>query len=78
MKNLMTIKEVADCLRVCPHTIARAVREGKLKSVRLGKRLIRYEPREVARWLKIDESDLFRDDLFDAPDGKRFDRSGPG
>ena len=47
---LLTVREVAELLRVAQKTVRRwAVSEG-LPSIRLG-RVLRFEPGDVSRWL---------------------------
>lgn len=36
MKDLMTVKEVADVLRFSPHTVRMYIKSGKIKSVKIG------------------------------------------
>jgi excisionase family DNA binding protein len=48
--KLMTLREVADCCHVSPHTVRKWVREGKLRPIRLCRRLL-FHPDELARIL---------------------------
>lgn len=48
--KLLALREVAECCRVSPHTIRKWVREGKLRPVRLCRRLL-FHPDEIARLL---------------------------
>lgn len=51
--RLLTLGEVADALRLSPHTIRKYVQQGKLRPVRICRRLL-FDPRDVERL--IDES----------------------
>lgn len=44
--RLLTLLEVADMLRLSPHTIRAMVRKGRLKPVRICRRLL-FDPAEV-------------------------------
>jgi excisionase family DNA binding protein len=46
--QLLTLLEVAKALSVSPHTVRSWVRQGKLKSVRLCRRLL-FHPDDIAR-----------------------------
>jgi excisionase family DNA binding protein len=48
--KLLALREVADCCCVSPHTVRKWVREGKLRPVRLCRRLL-FHPDELARFL---------------------------
>ena len=48
--QLLTLVAVATCLCVSPHTVRSWVRKGKLRPVRLCRRLL-FHPDEVARFL---------------------------
>ena len=48
--KLLALREVADCCRVSPHTVRKWVREGKLRPLRLCRRLL-FHPDEVARFV---------------------------
>jgi len=48
--QLLTLIEVAERLRVSPHTIRSWIRKGRLRPVRLCRRLL-FHPDEVARFL---------------------------
>jgi excisionase family DNA binding protein len=48
--QLLTLLELAERLRVSPHTVRSWVRQGKLRPVRLCRRLL-FRPDEVARFL---------------------------
>ncbi len=47
---LLTQKEVCRELRVCPKTLQRLRRAGKLKFMRWGHRTIRFSSREIERF----------------------------
>lgn len=48
--KLLALREVAECCRVSPHTVRKWVREGKLRPVRVCRRLL-FHPDEIARFL---------------------------
>ncbi len=48
--QLLTLRDMADRLRVSPHTIRSWMRKGKLRPVRICRRLL-FHPDEVARFL---------------------------
>ena len=48
--RLLTLMEVADLLRVSPHTIRAWVRKGRLKPTRISRRLL-FDPQEIARFV---------------------------
>jgi excisionase family DNA binding protein len=48
--QLLTLLELAERLRVSPHTVRSWVKKGRLKPVRLCRRLL-FSPDEVARFL---------------------------
>lgn len=47
--RLMTRLQVAERLGVCPHTVARLVKLGKLSEIKINQRLIRYRLEEVLK-----------------------------
>jgi len=47
-ERLLTLVEVADLLRVSPHTIRAMVRKGRLRPTRICRRLL-FSPEEVSR-----------------------------
>jgi excisionase family DNA binding protein len=49
--QLLTLAAVAKALCVSPHTVRAWVRQGKLKPIRLCRRLL-FHPDEVARFLE--------------------------
>jgi excisionase family DNA binding protein len=49
-ERLLTLLEVADMLRLSPHTIRAMVRQNRLRPVRICRRLL-FSPDEVARLL---------------------------
>ena len=48
--QLLTLVDVAEKLRVSPHTVRSWVRKGKLRPVRVCRRLL-FHPDEVSRFL---------------------------
>jgi excisionase family DNA binding protein len=48
--QLLTLLAVAQTLSVSPHTVRSWVRKGRLRPVRICRRLL-FDPREVARFL---------------------------
>lgn len=48
--HLLTLVEVASALRVSPHTVRSWVRQGRLRPIRLCRRLL-FRPDEIARFL---------------------------
>jgi excisionase family DNA binding protein len=50
LRQLLTLLEVADMLRLSPHTIRAMVRKDRLRPVRICRRLL-FSPDEVARLL---------------------------
>ena len=48
--KLLTLLAVADALSVSPHTVRSWVRKGKLRPVRICRRLL-FHPDEIARFL---------------------------
>ena len=51
-ERLLTLLEVADMIRVSPHTVRSWVRKGRLQPVRICRRLL-FLPDEVARFLAL-------------------------
>jgi hypothetical protein len=49
--RLTNLQELADQWRLSPHTIRAMVREGKLRPVRICRRLL-FDPRECERFLE--------------------------
>jgi excisionase family DNA binding protein len=47
-KRLLTLLEVADMLRLSPHTIRAMVRDGRLRPIRICRRLL-FDPADVER-----------------------------
>jgi excisionase family DNA binding protein len=52
--RLLTLLEVADLLRVSPHTVRAWVRKGRLQPVRICRRLL-FSPEVVARFVGVAE-----------------------
>lgn len=49
-ERLLILVEVADLLRVSPHTVRAWVRKGRLQPLRICRRLL-FDPAEVSRFL---------------------------
>jgi len=52
--RLLTLLEVADLLRISPHTVRAMCRQGRLRPVRICRRLL-FTPDEVTRCLAAAE-----------------------
>ena len=50
MKELFTVQELAEFLKMNPRTLQRKVREGEIPAIRLG-RQIRFDKEQIERWL---------------------------
>jgi len=53
--RLLTLIELADALRLSPHTVRKMTREGKLHPIRLCRRLL-FNPTEIRRLLGEEEA----------------------
>ncbi|MGO9337272.1 MAG: helix-turn-helix domain-containing protein [Terracidiphilus sp.] len=53
-ERLLTLAEVADLLRVSPHTVRAWVRKGRLQPVRICRRLL-FSPDVVSRFVSVVE-----------------------
>lgn len=51
VERLFTLPEVADMLRLSPHTIRAMVRQGRLQPVRICRRLL-FSPEAIARLVR--------------------------
>jgi len=51
MQRLMTIKEVADYLRLSKVTVYKMTRQGKIPALKIGKQW-RYNKAEIDSWVK--------------------------
>ena len=51
--KLLTVAELAKCLKVHPMTVYKMVKEGRLPRVQRMTRLIRFDPKQVAERLDI-------------------------
>ena len=49
--DLLTVNEVAEKLKISPHTVRYWVQERKVPFMKIGKRL-RFDPQELAQWLE--------------------------
>ena len=49
--NLMDVNDVAEALRVSPHTVRRWASQNKLRRVKLGSRTL-FEPDDVVKFLQ--------------------------
>jgi excisionase family DNA binding protein len=54
LARLMTLLEVAELLRVSPHTVRAWVRRGHLKPVRICRRVL-FSPDVVSRFISVAE-----------------------
>lgn len=54
-ERLLTLAEVADLLRVSPHTVRAWVRKGRLRPARICRRLL-FSPDVVSRFVSVAES----------------------
>lgn len=54
LPNITTTKELAEFLKISESTIHRAVKDGHLKSLKVG-RNVRYEKVEVLKWINQDQ-----------------------
>jgi len=52
--RLLSLSEVADLLRVSPHTVRAWVRKGRLQPVRICRRLL-FSPDAVSRFVSVAE-----------------------
>jgi excisionase family DNA binding protein len=56
----LTVKEVAERLRVTPWTIYMWARSGRLPCIRLSKRTLRFLEKDIARYEKLHTSSPIR------------------
>lgn len=49
--NLLTRRQLADRLQLCPHSIRRLELRGALRALHINGRVVRYDVREVERFL---------------------------
>ncbi len=49
---LLTARQVAELLGVCPVTVARWTRRGTLPAIRLPSGQLRYDPEDIEAWLR--------------------------
>jgi excisionase family DNA binding protein len=54
LARLLTLLEVADLLRVSPHTVRAWVRNGRLQPVRICRRVL-FSPDVVSRFVSVSE-----------------------
>ena len=75
--TLLDLVEVAKHCHVSPHTVRAWVRKGRLRPVRICRRLL-FHPREIARFLsQASNGDSDREiDTAMSEDGEPFDRAG--
>jgi Helix-turn-helix domain len=52
LSPLWTRKQVAEALKVCPHSVARYTRAGLLPCVRLNRRVVRYRLIDVEKLIE--------------------------
>ncbi len=66
MKNnpqMLTIKEVAETLRVSDTTIRRWITEGKIKALKFGRQW-RFRPTDIAQWLENGDQENSRPEKY--------------
>jgi excisionase family DNA binding protein len=51
-RSLMTTRDVAELLRIDPYTVRRWAQHGTLPCLRLGERVIRFDPDAVKGWIQ--------------------------
>lgn len=56
--KLLTIPETAEVLGLCPHTIRRHIKNGKLPSIQLGQTFVKVS--DICQKLGVDSIDLSR------------------
>ncbi len=49
---LLTRKQVADALQVCPHSVARYTRDGLLPCLKINRRVVRYQSDVVQKFIE--------------------------
>ena len=49
--RFLTVDDLADLLQLSRRTVLKLTRQGEIRCIRIGNR-VRYDPDEVARWLK--------------------------
>ncbi len=54
-RNLMTVEQVAEELRVKPHYVYALARRGDIPAVRLSERKLRFRPSTIRRWIEEHE-----------------------
>jgi excisionase family DNA binding protein len=59
VEQLLTLSELADTLKVSPHTVRKFVREGRLKPLRICRRLL-FSPSEIRRFLETCQQEDMR------------------
>ncbi len=55
-KQLLTVKEAAEVLKISPHTLLRWVKLDKLEIVRLSRKILRFDRDELTRWIRLHTS----------------------
>jgi len=51
-RSLMTTRDVAELLRIDPHTVRRWAQHGTLPCLRFGERVLRFDPEVVTEWIR--------------------------
>jgi predicted site-specific integrase-resolvase len=51
--RLLTREEFADAIGVCPVTVRRWEREGRIRMIRFSQNVVRYHPKEIERLAKV-------------------------
>jgi predicted site-specific integrase-resolvase len=54
-RNLITKSNAAARFAICPHTLMRWVRAGRLAVIRLNSRVVRFDPQEIQRLIDISQ-----------------------
>lgn len=57
MNDLLSVKQVAARLKLRDDTIRAWARQGRLPSIKLGARVVRFDPKEVDRFVRAGKND---------------------
>jgi len=55
MENLLTVKEVAELLRLSPQTLYKMLKQGKISAIKIGSQW-RFDSEQIRSWLNDRES----------------------